>query len=148
MEQLITVVVTMVGCTAFWQLLDHVLEARRKSKFDIESAVKDIQKDVATMQRNQASMQCSIDSLSDIVAENEVVNKRVRILQSADDVMRGVQRSKDRCDQDLSDIDGYERYCETHPNFRNNQTEMSINLIRHQYEYDLAHGTFLTYKSR
>lgn len=153
MNYAITIAVAILGCAEFWRFLQSWLDRKNSRKFDAEAAIKSIQDDVSGirtdvkgMQNNQANMQRAIDTLSDIVAENEVTSKRVRILQSADEVMRGVQRSKDRCDQDLSDIDGYERYCASHPNFKNNQTEMSISLIKEQYRHDLEHGTFLTYK--
>lgn len=148
MDNIVTVIIAAVGCSAFWQLIQHLIESRQRKKFDIEAAFADMKQDVADMKANQDQMQRSIDGLSDIVAENEVVNKRVRILRDAEDVMRGMDMTKDRMDQSLSDCDGYEAYCSSHPNFKNNQTEMSIGLIKHQYQYNLEHGTFLTYKQR
>lgn len=139
MDNIVTVIIAAVGCSAFWQLIQHLIESRQRKKFDIEAAFADMKQDVADMKANQDQMQRSIDGLSDIVAENEVVNKRVRIL---------MDMTKDRMDQSLSDCDGYEAYCSSHPNFKNNQTEMSIGPIKHQYQYNLEHGTFLTYKQR
>lgn len=146
MENLVTIVVAVVGCSAFWQLVQHILESRRKDKFDLENAVRDIQKDMTTLKQNQQMMQTSVDCLSDIVAQNEVINKRVRILTFADDMMDSKAHSKDAFDQVLSDIDDYERYCEKNPRFRNNQTAMSIALIKAQYQEHLENHTFLQWK--
>lgn len=148
MDTIVAVIVACVGCTAFWQLIDHTLESRRKDKFDIESAVKDIQKDMTEIRKDQTAMQKSIDCLGDIVAANEVANKKARVLQSYDETMRGIARSKDRSDQDMSDIDGIERYYESHPNERSGEMSTVMKVLRKQYEYDCEHGTFLTYKQR
>lgn len=155
MDNLVAIIVACVGCTAFWQVIDHVLEARKKSKFNIEESVQQIQtnmdkiqSNMDKMQNNQNAMQKSIECLSDIVAENEVTNKKVRVLQSTDEVLRGIPQSKDRLDQILEDVDGIERYWESHPNDRSNQMVMNMNLIRRQYEYDLNHGTFLQYGTK
>lgn len=73
MEPTITIIVAICGCTAFWQLIDHLLEARRKQKFDIDEAVKDIQKDIAVIHENQEEMKRSL-------AKNEKDSVRTQLL--------------------------------------------------------------------
>lgn len=55
-EPTTTIIVAIFGCTTFWQLIDHLIEARRKQKFDIDQAVQGIQKDIAVLAGNQETM--------------------------------------------------------------------------------------------
>lgn len=147
-DSIYTIVLTAVGCTAFWQLIDHILEARRRKKFDIEEAVQKMQKDMQTVQDNQADMQKSLANLSASVAEDRAITSRVRILSFADDMMSNKDHSKDAFDQVLCDIDNYDHYCSEHPRFKNNQTAMSREIILDQYKECERDGTFLQYKRR
>lgn len=143
MEPTITIIVAICGCTAFWQLIDHLIEARRKQKFDIEAAVQDVQKDMVTLKENQESMQRSIASLSHQMGEERAITSRVRILSFADDMMSDREHSKDSFDQVLADIDSYDHYCSEHPHFKNNKTALSKELIIEQYRECEREGTFL-----
>lgn len=52
-EPTITIIAAICGCTAFWQLIDHLIEARRKQGFDIDQAVRDIQRNMSVLHDNQ-----------------------------------------------------------------------------------------------
>lgn len=144
-DTVITVVVAIVGCTAFWQLIDHMIEGYRRKKFDIEQAVQDIQKDMIVLHDNQTSMQQGIAKISASVAEDRAITARVRILSFADDMYANKKHSKDAFDQVLSDIDNYDRYCVEHPHFKNNQTVMSRELILDKYKECERDHSFLQY---
>lgn len=145
MEPTITIIVAICGCTAFWQLIDHLIEAKRRERFDIDQAVQDIQKDMVTLHDNQERMQEALQTITDSVAEDQAITARVRILSFADDMMSHRDHSKDAFDQCLADIDRYDRYCDTHPHFKNNQTAMSRAMILDQYRECETKGTFLQY---
>lgn len=147
-DPIITVILAIAGCSAFWQIIDHFLEYRRKQKFNIEEEVKSIKTNLEIMQRNQLVMQDSLNNLSSSSAENEAISKRVRILAFADDMVTDKQHSKDAFDQALSDIDGYEAYCAEHPHFKNNQTAISCAMIRDQYRECMEHHTFLQWSAK
>lgn len=148
MEPTITIIVAICGCTAFWQLIDHLIEAKRRERFDIDQAVQDIQKDIATLQTNQVSMQKSLARISVSAEEERAITARVRILSFADDMMSNRQHSKDAFDQVLCDIDNYDRYCASHPEFKNNQTAMSREMILDQYKECEREGAFLQYRRK
>lgn len=147
-----TIIAAMVGCMGFWQLvlwfIQQLMEGHRKKKFDIDTAVQDIQKDLVTMQDNQESMQRNLARLSASAAEDRAITARVRILSFADDMMSHKDHSKDSFDQVLCDIDNYDRYCAEHPQFKNNQTAMSREMILDQYKECEREGTFLQYRRR
>lgn len=146
MDNAVVIIASMVGCTAFWQLVDHILSALRKKKFDAEASLQNIETRLDKMETNQDNMQRSLASLSATVAENDAVTRRVRILQAADEIYMGQNHSKDMSDQNLSDIDHYERYCREHPNFANGVTQMSCEVIREKYRENERNHSFLTAK--
>ena len=56
----------------------------------------------------------------------EAIQSRVRILKFADELREERKHSKDSFDQVLADITEYDKYCKTHPEFKNNQTQSTI----------------------
>lgn len=77
MEPTITIIVAICGCTAFWQLIDHILEARRKQKFDIDEAVKEIQLDMVLLKDSQEQMKHSLTK-----TEKDSVRTQLLVLMS------------------------------------------------------------------
>lgn len=77
--------------------------------------------------------------------EDRTNRARLRILRFNDEIMTGVEHSKEHFDEILEDIDGYEQYCELHPSYENNKAVLAIKTIKEEYLYCLEHHTFLTY---
>lgn len=75
--------------------------------------------------------------------EREAVNNRIRILRFMDELREGRMHSKDSYDQCITDITDYEHYCSTHPDFKNNQTVLTIEHIKHNYAERLEKNDFL-----
>ena len=75
--------------------------------------------------------------------ERHAVSMRVRILRFRDEMLAGNDHSHDSFRQVLSDIDEYEKYCEKHPEFKNNQTITTIEHIKHTYQLRLEKNDFL-----
>lgn len=75
--------------------------------------------------------------------ERNAISCRVRILQFGDEVRRGMCHSKENFDQILSDIDEYERYCEAHPEFKNNKTVATKEKIIKVYSERMDNNDFL-----
>lgn len=142
------IIAAMVGCMGFWELIKYLISNHRKKNFDIETAVQDIQQDLVKMQDNQESMQRDLARIAASAAEERAITARVRILSFADDMMSNRKHSKDAFDQALCDIDNYDRYCNKHPTFRNNQTAMSREMILDQYKECEREGSFLQYRRR
>lgn len=82
----------------------------------------------------------AIDKKSDL---REAVNARVRILRFNDELLEGRKHSKDSYDQTMSDITSYESFCEAHPDFKNNQTALTIENINRSYSKRLERHDFL-----
>ena len=68
---------------------------------------------------------------------------RSHILRFGDELLHGVAHSKEHFDQILLDISKYESYCETHPEYRNNIANATINQIKKTYQKCLEDNDFL-----
>lgn len=68
---------------------------------------------------------------------------RSHILRFGDELLHGVSHSKEHFDQILLDISKYEHYCETHPLYRNNIANATIELIKRTYQKCLDENNFL-----
>lgn len=75
--------------------------------------------------------------------ERHAVTMRVRILRFRDEMIAGQEHSHESFGQVLSDIDEYERYCDSHPGFKNNKTVTTIEYIKHAYQLRLEKNDFL-----
>ena len=85
----------------------------------------------------------AIKKLDDKGDEREAINKRVRILRFEDELQEGRSHSKDSFDQVLSDISGYNAYCDKHPEFKNEQTVATVEHIKQVYRERLEKHDFL-----
>lgn len=77
------------------------------------------------------------------MAEEKAVNCRARILRFGDECLHGERHTKEHFDQTLRDIAAYERYCEDHPDFENNVTELTSDRIKEIYRHCLTNDDFL-----
>lgn len=84
-----------------------------------------------------------IENLEDRYNEGQAIQARVRILRYGDEIARSVKHSKDSFDQVLDDITRYEKYCNTHPEFQNNMTVITSQVIKNTYEKCMREGGFL-----
>lgn len=79
---------------------------------------KDVNKKLDDLERKIDDLEDSVDELE----ESNVIAARVRILTFADEIRRNIKHSYESFDQVLSDIDTYDKYCESHEKFQNNKT--------------------------
>lgn len=76
-------------------------------------------------------------------SEHNAINSRIRILQFGDEIRRGMKHSEENFNQILSDIDEYERYCDTHKEFKNNKTVQTKEKILETYSKCVDENDFL-----
>ena len=84
-----------------------------------------------------------VHELGNALAEDRATNARIRILRFSDEVRHGVLHSKESFDQVNLDIDTYHRYCEDHPEYKNNRAVMAIANIKRIYAKCLEENSFL-----
>jgi len=110
------------------------LISRKDSKNDKFEA---IQKDIGELRAEVRA----IDAKGDL---RDAIESRVRILRFNDELLEGRRHSKDSYDQCMSDITIYESFCSTHPDFKNNQTVLTIDHINRSYAERLEKHDFLS----
>lgn len=84
-----------------------------------------------------------VQSLRSECEEREANACRTRILRFSDEILHNVKHTKEHFDQVLIDIDTYEGYCGSHPNYKNNIACLAIDRIRATYQKCYEDGTFL-----
>ena len=94
---------------------------------------------LAEMRQMKASMEKHI-TLDD---ERYAKQCRMRILRFNDEILQKARHTKEHFDEILDDITEYERYCETHPGYRNSKANMAIANVEAIYQRCLAEKNFL-----
>lgn len=68
---------------------------------------------------------------------------RLRILRFNDEILQDRRHTKEHYDEILDDVTEYERYCETHPGYRNSRAVMAISNVEAKYQEHQAAKDFL-----
>jgi hypothetical protein len=128
---IIAVVAAVLGSNGLWALLQARF-ARKDAKEDktdkVIEAIKDLRKQV--------------EGIGDRVDRNAAVLARTHILRFNDELINGVQHSQEYFRQQLQDIDTYESYCRSHPDFQNSYATMAVDNIRDTYRHLMEKGEF------
>ena len=75
-----------------------------------------------------------VDNVDGELQEHKAVLARTHILRFNDELYNHIDHSKEYFDQTLEDIDTYENYCVTHPNFKNARTVFAEDNIKSVYK--------------
>ena len=110
---------------------------------EICKKIEALESKIDNLEHRVDSLNTQVKKLKDSTDEDRAVTARARILRFADELFREQRHSKDSFDSTLTDIDYYEKYCIEHPNFKNNQTVMSVKHIKRVYEERLEKHDFL-----
>lgn len=117
----------------FVQFLIQRHDSRQDKNSEVLTAIKNLNTKITGLDEKVDQ----VDSKGD---ERFAVSTRVRILRFEDEMQEGKRHSKDSWDQTISDCDFYNSYCESHPKFKNGQTEATVRHIRHGYDERLEKG--------
>lgn len=79
----------------------------------------------------------------DKLNESEATNARYRILRFDDEIRHKVRHTEEHFNQIMGDIDDYERYCNSHPNYKNSKAVSAIENTRRTYEKCRRENSFL-----
>lgn len=132
MDTTVTIVLSIFGGGALLTFLQYLISRHddKKGKHKtIMDAIEGVRKEV--------------DTLRGEINEDRATNARIRILSFSDEVQRKIKHSKESFDQINSDIDTYRRYCEKHPDYKNNRAVMAIANIERVYADCLEEHDFL-----
>ncbi len=79
-------------------------------------------------------IETKIDALSEKIDENQAILARTHILRFSDELKNGIEHSAEYFRQQLDDCDTYDKYCETHPDFKNSYTMIANKHIKETFE--------------
>lgn len=88
----------------------------------------------------QTSTQGKLDAHIDLADRREADGWRVSILHFNVELIQHVPHTREDFIEILADIDAYEDYCDTHPNYENNRAVMAIDNIKRVYAERLQKG--------
>lgn len=116
-------IIAVLGSAAFFSFVQFLITFgfSRKDKFkEIENKLD---------QTNE-----KIDKVAESVDENAATLARTHILRFSDEIKNGMVHSSEYWRQQLDDCDTYQRFCDSHPNFKNSYTEHADKHIKDTYD--------------
>ena len=81
--------------------------------------------------------------IMDKLNESEATDARYRILRFDDEIRHHVKHTEEHFNKILGYIDEYDRYCSTHPNYKNSKAVLAIENTRRTYERCRRENSFL-----
>lgn len=81
--------------------------------------------------------------IMDKLNESEATDARYRIIRFDDEIRHHIKHTEEHFNQIMSDIDEYERYCSTHPNYKNSKAVLAIENVRLIYQKCRKENAFL-----
>lgn len=137
----LTVLLGVIGniAVALIAIIPTIISNRKKT----EQSIKDMTE--ATDKRVD-KLQSSFDQHVEDYEAAKAASQRYRILRFYDEMCEGREHSESHFEDILDDIDEYELYCETHPQFKNNRGKAAMDYIKESYPKIKASGGFLTHE--
>lgn len=132
MEIVKTVIITLLTSGALFGFIQFLIERKDKKNGRYKEVLDGITK-----------LSEKIDTVNNELQEEKAVAARVRILGFMNSLLENHKPTKDAYDQAMSDITRYERFCQEHPTFKNNQTATTISYLEKNYQERLANHDFL-----
>lgn len=132
-KEIVPVLVALVG------IIPTVISNRKKTQTTIEETNKAAKEQ---MQKVQSTLDNHIREDEDERARNQ----RYRILRFFDEMCEGRKHSESHFEDILDDIDAYEKYCDSHPNFRNSRGHVAMQAIKDAYGKLKRNGGFLSHE--
>lgn len=115
MTDVITIAVAVIASSGLWGLLQFLINRKDKTAEKLEQIFG------------------AIKEVSERVDANSATLARTHILRFDDELVNGIHHSKEYFQQTLEDVDTYERYCQSHPAYKNNTCVLAIEHIRRVY---------------
>ena len=136
----VPILVALVG------IIPTVISNRKKTQESIDESNKARERQDAQMTARMEKMQNTLDNHIREDEDEKARNQRYRILRFYDEMCEHREHSESHFEDILDDIDDYEKYCEAHPEFRNNRGKVAMTYIKESYARIKSGGGFLTHE--
>lgn len=137
----VPVMVALVG------IIPTIISNRKKTEESIKASNDETKKQLAETKKQIEDMQSTLDAHVREDEDERARNQRYRILRFYDEMCEHRKHSESHFEDILDDIDDYEKYCETHPQFRNNRGKVAMEHIKAAYGKIKLSGGFLTHET-
>lgn len=139
MVQILTAIAPVL--VAVITIIPTIIANSQKTRKEIKDA------DTATKEKIE-KMQKTLDAHIREDEDEKARNQRYRILRFYDEMCEKRLHSESHFEDIIADIDDYERYCASHPDFRNNRGAIAMHNIKDAYDKLKSTGRFLTHEGR
>ena len=154
MQSILTILLSIVGSSAVFGFIQFMITRKdnKNEKFD------KLSKDIGAVNSSVKALSETVDKkISDLSVEMKASDeqlrqenmrtvadtRRVRILRGSDEIKLKMRHSEEWFDQMNEDITEYEKYCESHPGYKNNKAVHAISNINSVYAKALDENDFL-----
>lgn len=119
-------------------IIPTVIANRKKTQESIKASQDETKKHI---EKIQSTLEAHIREDEDEQARNQ----RYRILRFYDEICEHRIHSESHFEDILDDIDEYEKYCASHPDFKNCRGQVAMMVIKQTYAKLKSNGGFLTH---
>ena len=133
------VLVALVG------IIPTVISNRKKTQASLQEMQEQSKKDMDALKADVAGLKKDFAQHMKEDEESKAKEARYRILKFYDELCLGEKHSESNFEDILDDIDLYELYADTHPEFKNSRGKSAMDYIKAIYPKLKAHGDFLTH---
>lgn len=127
-KDIIDIITTIVLSGALFSFIQFLIQ-RYDTKKGLEKKIDEVQE---TMSNEVGEVKEDVNAISERLEEHKATLARTHILRFADELRTGTH-SREYFQQQILDIDTYNHYCETHPEFANGLTRMASEYIQDEY---------------
>ena len=128
------------------QTNESLQSMQKQTQDSIASMRKQVTEDIEATKKEVGDLQVGFNQHVAEEEENRAKQARYRIFRFYDEVCDGKLHSESHWEDMLDDVDFYEKYCESHPEFKNNRGKIAMEYLKEAYKKDKATGRFLTHK--
>lgn len=102
----------------------------------------EVLKELEEVKQVQKTAQGKLDAHIRVDDERNADHHRMRILQFNNELIRDIPHTREDFIEVLSEMDFYEHYCKTHPEYKNNRASHAIANINRVYDEMLKNHDF------
>ena len=138
----------VVGISAVVEKTSKTLKPLTKLAKAIGRAINgELMEKVDSMEKTFDSKVDSLEQKIEKMDQNDKLQRakdaRTRVLRFGDELIHDVRHTKEHFDDVLRDITEYEKYCDEHPKFENDQMHITAEHIKETYHKCLKEHSFL-----
>ena len=127
-------------------VIPTIIANRKKTQESIKASNDEMRKQLDENNRRVAVVQSTLDAHIREDEDEKARNQRYRILRFYDELCEDREHSESHFEDILDDIDDYEKYCDSHTDFKNSRGKVAMEHIKTVYGQLKPNGKFLTHE--